>query len=191
MSTIVIVKKAGKVVIGADTMYSCGSIQVNKSYRSNNDKIIKHGNSYIGTVGSSAFYHLLLSLFKRHKELINLNSAEDIFETLRRIHPILKDEYYINTDESDDDTQEFESNQLFGLIANNTGAYEIQSYREVHTVEKFWAIGSGKEFALGAMHALYNTLNNPRKIVEAGLKAACDLDKSSGMPLLIKSVSLE
>ena len=191
MSTIVVVKKANRVVIGADTQNSQGSITIRNIYQSNNDKLIRHGKSYIGVVGSSAFYHLLPSLFKKHKDKINLNSSEAIFETLVKIHPILKDEYYIETDEHDDDSQEFESNQIFALIANKTGAYEIQSYREVHAIERFWAVGSGKRFALGAMHAVYNTEKNPRKIAEAGLKAACDFDESSGLPLLLKSISLE
>jgi ATP-dependent HslUV protease, peptidase subunit HslV len=191
LSTIVIVKKANKVVVGADTLHTQGSITIRNIYQSNTDKIFRHGKSYIGVVGSSAFYHLLPSLFKKHNDLVNLNSSEDIFETLIRIHPILKDEYYIDTNENDDDTQEFESNQIFALIANKTGAYEIQSYREVHAIETFWAIGSGKCFALGAMHAIFNTEENPRRIAETGLKAACDFDEASGMPLFIKSVNLE
>lgn len=191
MSTIVVVKKANRVIIGADTQSSQGSITIRNIYHSNTDKIFKHGKSYIGVVGSSAFYHLLPSLFNKHKDKVNLTSSRDIFETLIKLHPILKDEYYIDTDESDDDSQEFKSNQIFALIANKTGAYEIQSYREVHTIEMFWAVGSGKRFALGAMHAVYNTEKNPRKIAEAGLKAACDFDESSGLPLLIKSVNLE
>ena len=128
--------------------------------------------------------------YSKHKDLIDLSSAEEIFETLLKIHPILKENYFIETDEDDDEGQEFESNQIFALIANKTGAYEIQSYREVHNIGQYWAIGSGKRFALGAMHAIYNAEKNPRVIAEKGLKAACEFDESSGLPLLMRSVSL-
>lgn len=191
MSTIVVVKKDKRVVIGADTMQSQGSTTIRSMYQPKGDKIFKFRQSYIGVTGSSAFKYVLASLFKKHKDLINLNSAEEIFETLLKIHPILKNDYFIETNENDDESQEFESNQIFALIANKTGAYEIQSYREVHNIGQFWATGSGKLFALGAMHAIYKTEKNPRVIAEKGLKAACEFDENSGLPLQIKSVSLD
>jgi ATP-dependent protease HslVU (ClpYQ) peptidase subunit len=191
VSTIVVVKKGKRVVIGADTMQSQGSITIRNIYQPEGDKIFKFQQSYIGVTGSSAFKLVLQSLFKKHKGLINLSSAEEIFETLLKIHPILKEKYFIETEESDDEGQEFESNQIFALIANKTGAYEIQSYREVHNIGRYWAIGSGKRFALGAMHTIYDTEKNARVIAEKGLKAACEFDESSGLPLLIRSVSLE
>ena len=160
MSTVVVVKKSNKVVIGADTQQSQGDLKIRNVYHTNCDKIIRYGRSYVGTIGSTAINLVLPSLFRRHKELVNLNSADEIFETLVKIHPILKEEYYIETNDSNDEEQEFESNQIFALIANQTGAYDIQSYREVHTIDRFWAIGTGKPFALGAMHAVYKLEKN-------------------------------
>ena len=142
MSTIVVVKKKNRVVIGADSLQLQGSLKVRNIYQTPWEKIFKYRESYIGTVGSTAFDYVLPSLFKKHKDLIKLDSPEEIFETLVRIHPILKDEYFIETNEHGDEEQEFESNQIFGLIANRTGAYQILSYREVHRIERFWAIGS-------------------------------------------------
>lgn len=191
MSTIVVVKKDKRIVIGADTLQSQGSIKIRNIYQPKHEKIFKFGQSYIGSIGSSAFHHVLPSVFRKHKDLIHLNSAEEIFETLLKLQPILIEDYYIKTDENDDDTQEFESNQIYALIANRSGAYEIQSYREVHNIGQFWAIGSGKRFALGAMHAIYKSEKNPRVIAEKGLQAACEFDDGSDLPLQIKSISLE
>lgn len=189
MSTIVVAKKNSKVVIGADSLTTQGSINIQAKYFTNKSKLVKLGNSYIGTVGSTAIGLMLSSLYKRYKSLFNLSSAEAIYETLLKIHPILKEEYFIETEDEHED-QEFQSNQIFGLIANKTGAYSIQSYREVGSVERFWAIGSGKSFALGAMHAMYESEKNPRRIAEAGLKAACEFDDGSDLPLEVKTISL-
>ena len=42
------------------------------------------------------------------------------------------------------------------VIANASGIYGLYSYREVFEFKEFWGIGSGRSFALGAMHAGYD-----------------------------------
>ena len=55
--------------------------------------------------------------------------------------------------EEEDDP--YESTQITALIANEHGIFGVYSMREVFEYTRFWAVGSGREFALGAMHALY------------------------------------
>ena len=43
------------------------------------------------------------------------------------------------------------------LVANAHGLFGVYSLRDVFEYERFWASGSGGEYALGAMHALYDT----------------------------------
>jgi len=50
------------------------------------------------------------------------------------------------------------ASQIDALIANAYGIFGMFEFREVHEFEKFWAIGSGKAYALGAMYAVYETL---------------------------------
>ena len=42
------------------------------------------------------------------------------------------------------------------LIANASGIFGVYSYREVFEFDRFWGIGSGRSFALGAMYAVYD-----------------------------------
>jgi ATP-dependent HslUV protease subunit HslV len=72
----------------------------------------------------------------------------------RRLHPVLKEHAFLNPKEDEDDP--YESSQITALIANATGIYGVYSYREVFEFDRFWAAGSGRSFALGAMHALYD-----------------------------------
>jgi ATP-dependent HslUV protease subunit HslV len=46
------------------------------------------------------------------------------------------------------------------LIANASGIYGLYSYREVFEFKEFWGIGSGRSFALGAMHAAYDKVQD-------------------------------
>ena len=95
-----------------------------------------------------------------------------------RLHEKMKDNYFIETREDDD--QPVESNQLDALIINKHGLYEIGSYREVNEYKTFWAIGSGRRLALGAMHGLYEQSLSAKEIVEAGVKAAAEFDDGCG-----------
>ena len=189
MSTIVVVQKNNVAAIASDTQHNQGSFLQTAKYVQNNTKLLKIDNSYLGIVGSSAHKSVIKSIAKKYPDKICFDSVDDIFETFRSLHDILKDEYYIETKEDDDD-QEYESNQICGLVVNPSGIYELQSYREVIKYKKFWAIGSGREYALGAMHAAYNNHKDPCDIAKIGVMAACDFDGATGPPVTVKSVKL-
>src|SRR5262245_13271464 len=126
MSTIVVVKKNGKITIAADMMSTYGDRKVLPKYLNNRSKIHKCGNSYIGVLGSAAHNNVMTSILERYKSLISFRGTKEIFETYRKLHPILKEEYYINISEGDDD--EYESSQIDGLIANPYGIFGIFSW---------------------------------------------------------------
>ncbi|MCP4134312.1 MAG: MFS transporter [bacterium] len=182
MSVVVVVKKKDKTVIASDSLSSQGSIVISSKFRKKEKKIIRIADSYMGFVGSSAVINIFDSIKKYHSDLLCFDSKEDVFETLRRLHPVLKDEYYLITEE-DDEEQPYESSQLDALVANKHGIFEIQSYREIMEYSGFWSIGSGRRFALGAMHALYDSCDDALEIAKAGVAAACEFDESCGLPI--------
>jgi ATP-dependent protease HslVU (ClpYQ) peptidase subunit len=93
---------------------------------------------------------------------------------------VLKEQFYLNPKEEDDDP--YESSQITALIANPSGIYGVYSYREVFQFDRFWAIGSGRSFALGAMFAAYRGGRSARQIAELGVAAGSEFDKSSAGP---------
>ena len=188
LSTIVVVKKKGVAVIGTDTLTSRGTLLVRAKYKRNCRKIHRINESYIGLVGSIAHHNVLDSIKRRYAGEIKLNSVDNIFETFLTLHGSLKDEYYVNIHEEKE--QEYESNQLHAVIANPYGIFEIQSYREVMEYSKFWAIGTGNEFALGSLHSIYDLHEDPKKIAEMALRTACEFDGPSGLPIKLHSVKL-
>jgi ATP-dependent protease HslVU (ClpYQ) peptidase subunit len=190
MSIIVVVKKAGKAVIAADTAYSFGSICIKNSYIANRDKIQQFKDSFVGTVGATAHQNVLEHLFEKHKAKLSFNGRKEIFQTYLRIHPILKEEYFLNTSEGNDD-DDYESSQIDGLIANPNGIFGMFSWREVYEFERFWAMGSGRDYALGALFSNYDVFDEPEQIAEIAIKAACEFDDGCSLPLTIHSVILE
>ena len=51
------------------------------------------------------------------------------------------------------------------------GIYGLYSYREVFEFKEYWSIGSGRSFALGAMHAVHGKAKSAREVAVAGLAA--------------------
>ena len=109
-----------------------------------------------------------------------LHSRHEVFETFLNAHHELKEKYFLNPKEEDDDP--YESSQITALIANPSGIYGVYSYREVFSFDRFWAIGSGRNFALGAMYAAYGSKRTATQIAQIGVNAGAEFDKSSSGP---------
>ena len=188
MTTLTVVKKGDTVAIAADGLTTFGDTRLARSYKGEHDKILNIAGSWIGICGSSAHHLVLLSAFSKLED-VKLGSRMEVYETFRRLHPILKEHAFLNPKEDEDDP--YESSQITALIANGSGIYGIYSYREVFEFDRVWAAGSGRNFALGAMHALYDTDMSAARIAEAGVAAGIEFDTSSGPPIVVHEVKLE
>ena len=188
MSTIVVVKKNGRVAIAADTLSTVGSTKSESKYLANSEKILRFGDSYIGITGSSVHGRVLESLMKKYPKKLSFNGVSNIFETYLRIHPILKDEFFLKTVEVEDD--EYESSQIEAFIANPCGIFGMFSWRDVDEYTRFWAIGSGQKYALGAMYTVYDQIDDPEEIAKLGVGAGCEFDDGSGLPCTSYSIKL-
>ena len=186
MSTVVVAKKAGKICIAADSLTSFGDLKLSSYYDAAHDKILSHDENYLGIVGSAAHQLVLESVFASKKITekkidIDLSSRLSIFESFRALHPLLKEKYFLNSKDEDDDP--YESTQIDALIANPFGIFGVHSLREVTEYKKFWAIGSGAEYALGAMFAVYDKAATAEEIAHIGVAAGAEFNNASSMPL--------
>ena len=194
MSTVVVVKKAGKVCIAADSLTSFGDLKLNSLYDAAHDKILHYDENHIGIVGSAAHQLVMESLFASKKIVekkidVDFSSRLSIFETFRSLHPVLKQKYFLNSKDEDDDP--YESTHIDALIANPFGIFGIYSLREVTEYKRFWAIGSGAEYALGAMFAIYDKATSAEEIAHAGVAAGAEFNNASSMPLSSYEVDLQ
>jgi len=77
------------------------------------------------------------------------------------------------------------------LIANPFGIFGVHSLREVTEYNKFWAIGSGAEYAIGAMFAIYDKAETAEEIAQMGVAAGAEFNNASSMPLSSYVVELQ
>ena len=189
MSIICAAIKDGNIAISSDTQSNFGSLTVSSSHNKNSNKLYSVKKSIIGIVGYYAVSDIIEHLILTEKKIFKLNNKMEIYSTLLEMQNKMKEKYFIETREDDD--QPVESNQLDALIINKHGLFAISSYREVDEFKTFWAIGSGKRLALGAMHALYGTDASAKEIVEAGVTAAAEFDDGCALPLNTKTMAME
>ncbi|MDQ3188774.1 MAG: MFS transporter [Pseudomonadota bacterium] len=184
MTTIVVVKKQGEIAIASDALVTFGETRLPHGYEVN-EKIFSIGDSYVGLAGSTAHYVVLSGAMRYLSDDCKLGSREEVFNTFQRLHVVLKDKFFLNPKE--DDSDPYESSQITALIANPSGIYGVYSYREVFSFDRFWGIGSGRNFALGAMFTTYERAHSAREVAEIGIKAGAEFDKSSSLPLRVFS----
>jgi len=189
MSTLVIVRKGNKAVIGSDTLFTLGSIIVSSENRRNHHKIHQVGKAYVGFTGWSVMHNIFEDIIDKYPGDLDFRSRKHIFKTFLFLHNALREEYYIEPREKDN--QPVQSSQWDCLIACPHGIFEVDSLRTVVEYERFWADGSGTRFALGAMSAVYDTLKDPIAIANAGLSAACTFDDASGLPIQTHCIALK
>jgi ATP-dependent HslUV protease, peptidase subunit HslV len=187
MTTIVVVKKAGMAVIAGDTLTTFGSTRLASVHDAAPEKLLKHGDNYFGIAGSAAHQLVLESLLLKHADFTFRGRAE-IYDSFRKLHPILKEEAFLNAKEEDDDP--YESSQLTSLLANPSGIFGVYSMREVFEFDRFWAIGSGRDFALGAMYAVYNGKKSAEEIARIGVEAGAEYDTGTALPMNLAVVKL-
>ena len=190
MTTIVVVKRDGQIAIAGDSLVTFGDTKLASGYEQN-EKIFKVADSYVGIAGTVAHFPVLRKALRELPAAdLRLGSREDVYSTFQKLHPILKDSFFLNSKEEDSDP--YESSQLTCVIANATGIYGVYSYREVFAFEKFWGIGSGRSFALGAMFTAWDTkAATAKSIAEIGVKAGIEFDKNSGMPYQLLTIEPE
>jgi len=181
MSTIAIVKKNGSVAIAADTQASFRSRKLSAIYDRHAGKILQVGSSFIGMTGWGVEQLVLEHLFTSAGEPPRLASKTEIFGVLLKVHQRLKQEYFLTAQADEDDA--FESSQLSLMIANPFGIFGAYSNRSVIEFERFWASGSGSDYALGAMYSVYESAVDALSIAEAGVRAAIEFDDATGAPI--------
>lgn len=190
MTTIVVVRKGDTAVIGADTLGTYGDQRESAAFVKNSSKLIAVDATWLAVTGHAAMDMALRNIFQETSCRRSFKGVNDIYKTSLQLHGILKEHYFLKLDgETSEDA--FESMQVSLLIANAHGIFGVCSKRTVLEYTKFYAFGSGEQYALGAMHAVYDQDTDAERIARAGLEAAITFDTGSGAPIELRSVTLK
>ncbi|MFT5115394.1 MAG: ATP-dependent HslUV protease subunit HslV [Parasphingorhabdus sp.] len=189
MTVICAAIKNGVAAISSDTQTNFGSTIASAKHKKNSNKLFSVNGSVLGFTGWCAMADALEHMILTERKLFQLKSRMQIFTTFLELHAKLKKEYFVET--KDGEEQPVESSQIDALIVNKHGLFEISGYREVSEYLTYWSIGSGRNVALGAMHALYSEKKTAKQIAEAGVRAAAEFDDGCGLPLNTRTMQMD
>ncbi len=85
LTTIVVVRKNGRIAIGADALVTFGETRLPGAYEAN-DKIIQVGDSYVGLAGTTAHFEVFRRVLAG-MDTPRLHSRHEVFETFLRRAP--------------------------------------------------------------------------------------------------------
>jgi ATP-dependent HslUV protease, peptidase subunit HslV len=175
--------------IAADTLIKWGSAKESATYIANHDKILRVGDSLVGVTGTATFTAILRDYFEHSNEEVRLDNPSEIFRTWNRLHGILKERYFLLPEEDKEDA--LESSRMDCLIANPHGIFGVAAHRTVQQFSKFYAYGSGSDYALGAMYSAYADPDlSAEQIARHGIEGAAEFDDGTGLPVTSYSVRL-
>lgn len=154
MSVVVAVRKGGTIAMAADTQTSFGDVRVpvdNLRAR----KISAVGDAWLGKTGWGLYDNILME-FLRGKERPSLSDDRGIYRFFLQLWRELHDKYGFVNDQCREKDSPFGDLDAAFLVVNRRGIYHVASDMSVTTFAKYYAIGAGNDFALGALHALYD-----------------------------------
>jgi len=156
MTTIVAVQKDGETLIGADSLSVLGNTgAIPGDVQIRHAKIIRHNNTYLGYSGPYVNSVALPIALKDCDYKFSFSSKEDIYKSIVRLDKYLEEYCFLYLRLPDKDPGQA-SNDRNMLIANEHGIFRVGPDRSIVEFKEYWAIGSGDEFAIGCISALYD-----------------------------------
>lgn len=189
MTTIVAIKKEKRICIASDTLTLFGvRKEIAGKHVYDEGKILQIGDNFVGIAGHPSWKLILRRYFSKKKPISTWKTADEVFEVFNTLHRHLKDLYYL--DPSYSKYEPVESSEFELLVANSHGIFEVDYLRVVRQYHRFSAIGTGEEYALGAIKALYNSLDDVEEIAKIGIEAAAQFDRKTALPLRVQCFNI-
>lgn len=184
MSTIVAVKKNGKVAISTDSQITEDDICIPSIV--GYDKLIKIDNGFIGITGfnivKTEFEYFLENCFVAERRSSCIRSKSEALLLFRMFRNYLKENTSFKTR---DEGFPFDNIESHFIIATNEQIFQISGDMHVIEHEFFCAIGSGAKLALGSIDSMYFNSNlDIEQLANIAVNTACKYDIYSYGPVV-------
>jgi ATP-dependent HslUV protease subunit HslV len=187
MSIAVAVKKGGQLVLGADTQQNFGE---NAPGFDNlkESKIMPIGKGYLAAT-SWGLYSNILDDYLQSLEEIPLRNKRDVFNFFMAFWHVLHKQYSFINDQCEDKNSPFGDLDASFLVVTKDRIFYVSGDMSVTEFHKFHAIGSGCEYALGAMHVMYgDPALDAAQIAKKAVRTAMNYNIYCGGKIEIRSL---
>jgi ATP-dependent HslUV protease subunit HslV len=170
MSIVVAVKKGKDLVVASDSLTTFGSSKPSPGNMTVS-KVRRVGSALVGST-SWALYDNLLTDYLGKKKSVRLSERQDIFRFFVDFWHALHKRYSLVNDQCDEKDSPFGNLDASFLVVTRKSIFHVSSDMSVVEFLKFDAIGSGADFAVGAMHVLYEQKLSAGEIARHAVEAA-------------------
>lgn len=178
MSIVVAVRKDGATVMAADLQTSFGS-EVVPTDNQKSRKIRKLGSTLFGRTGWGV-YENILDDWLADRTAPEVRGSADVFAFFKELWKGLHDGYAFVNDQSRGKDSPFGDLGGTFLMAAPAGIFYVSPNMGVSEFEQYYAIGSGADYALGALFARYDGDEDAEALARTAVEAASTFNVHCG-----------
>jgi ATP-dependent protease HslVU (ClpYQ) peptidase subunit len=187
MSIVVAATKNGRTAIAADSLTLFGESQTASDPNSVTLKVRRIGAALVGSAGWGV-YDMILDNFLADRAEPDLTTEQTIFSFFVDLWQALHDRYTFVNDQASGKDSPFGDLDTSFLIASTGGIFKVSNDLDVCRFHQYWAIGSGADYALGAMHTLYDQELDAEALVRRATETAIQFDVHCGGQVTLLSL---
>jgi ATP-dependent protease HslVU (ClpYQ) peptidase subunit len=187
MSVIAAVRKGTRIAIAADTQDNFGDL---RPPAANHEaiKLREIGGAILGSSGW-ALYDDILEHYLKKRRSSSLQHRAGIFAFFVQFWKDLRKQYpFVNDQPGKESETPFANLDASFLVASPGGIFLVSSNMSVSEFRQYYAIGSGGDYAIGSMHALYSDVEDPAAIAQRAVQAAMDYDACCGGRVICRTL---
>ena len=178
MSIVVAVARDDRVVMAADTLTSFGN-EVSPPDNQRSTKIRQVGGSLLGRSGWGVYNNILDDLLDAEKPPA-LDDSASIFGFFNELWKTLHKRYAFVNDQAKRKDSPFGDLGGSFLVANKSGIYYVAPNLGVTTFKKYFAIGTGADYSLGALFQLQSGTADAEAMARAAVETAIAFNLNCG-----------
>ncbi len=192
MSIVAALRRNGRITIAADTLAVFGEGMVIDTANARATKIVPVGDALLGGTGW-AVYDDILEHYLAESQPPPLRSRSDVYAFFLGFWKALRETYSLVNEQAATKETPFGDLDATFLIASPGGLFKVSSDMGVTEFKQCHAIGSGAEYALGALHALTSSPSSlsDEDVVRAACRAAMSHDTFCGGEIDLHQVSTD
>ena len=189
MSIVLAVKKNHEIVVAADSQTNFGS-QVVTFDNHSVSKIRSVADSLLASTGWSLYDNIFDDFLERNSPK-TLADRKAIFSFFLKLWREMGEKYSLVNEQCNEDDSPFGDLDASFLVVNRSGIFHISSDMSVVDFRQYYAIGSGSDYSMGAMHALYNQDLDAETIARRAIEAAIALNVYCGGETQVHKISFD
>lgn len=186
MTVVVAVRKNGRTVLAADSLVHFGGQRFGPE-NCRFHKIHRVHDSLMAWAGWSLYAEMLDGYLSR-RDPSPLSTESEVFDFFIGFWRAMKDDYTFMYQRARAEGHPFVDLDSIFLLVNASGIFRVASDMDVTRFERYSAIGTGSQYALGALRVLYDLRDDPAAIAIEAAQVGIDLDVSCGGPIDIEEV---